>query len=145
MTEIYWRDVKYKISTQSTWFPLIVEWKIHFTCCVCLCFSEIVRIYDGNASLRRRVYRTVAVPKNAPAQVLLVSIESWMSIRLIWVVFVLKKVSLKQNKFHFRSLDLHLVFIKWGSQRIDNDPSDWLLWSKIQLTNATLHLNYAQP
>ena len=28
-----------------------------------------------------------------------------------WVVFVLKKVSLKQNKSHTRSLDLHLVFI----------------------------------
>ena len=30
------------------------------------------------------------------------------------VVFVLKKVSLKQNKFHSRSLDLHLVFINEG-------------------------------
>ncbi len=35
-------------------------------------FSEIVRIYDGNGSLRKRVYRTVAVPKNAPVSVLLV-------------------------------------------------------------------------
>ena len=35
-------------------------------------FPEIVRIYDGNGSLRKRVYRTVAVPKNAPVSVLLV-------------------------------------------------------------------------
>ena len=39
--------------------------------CDCFTFTEIVRIYDGNTSLRKRVYRTVAVPKNAPAQVLL--------------------------------------------------------------------------
>ena len=35
--------------------------------------AEIVRIFDGNSSLKKRVYRTVAVPKTAPAQVLLVS------------------------------------------------------------------------
>ena len=30
------------------------------------------------------------------------------------IVFVLKEVSLKQNKSHSRSLDLHLVFINEG-------------------------------
>ena len=32
----------------------------------------------------------------------------------IWVVFVLKKVSLKQNKSHSRSLDLHIVYVNEG-------------------------------
>ena len=35
--------------------------------------SEIVRIYDGNSTLKRRVYRRIAVLKNTPAQALLVS------------------------------------------------------------------------
>ena len=34
--------------------------------------AEIVRIFDGNSSERRRIYRAAAVPRNAPAQVLLV-------------------------------------------------------------------------
>ena len=29
----------------------------------------------------------------------------------ISIVFVLKKVSLKQNKSHYRSLDLHIVYV----------------------------------
>ena len=33
--------------------------------------AELVRIFDGNSSLRKHSYRTVAVPKGAPAQVLL--------------------------------------------------------------------------
>jgi diacylglycerol kinase (ATP) len=33
--------------------------------------EEIVRVYDGNLSLRKRNYRSVTVPKNGPAQVLL--------------------------------------------------------------------------
>ncbi|KAK2153007.1 hypothetical protein LSH36_311g03008 [Paralvinella palmiformis] len=33
--------------------------------------EDIVRIFDGNSSLKKRIYRTVAVPKNVPAQVLL--------------------------------------------------------------------------
>jgi hypothetical protein len=33
--------------------------------------AEIVRIFDGNSSVKRRIYRTASVPKNAPAQVLL--------------------------------------------------------------------------
>ena len=42
------------------------------------------------------------------------------------VVLVLKKISLKQNKSHSRSLDLHLVFINEGLPEYYN-PSDWLL------------------
>ena len=47
--------------------------------------------------------------------------------------YFLKKISLKQNKSHSRSLQLHLVFINEG-------PSDWLLWSKIQLTDVSSNL-----
>ena len=37
-------------------------------------FTEIVRIFDGDSAIKKRSYRTVAVPKSAPAQVLLVSV-----------------------------------------------------------------------
>ena len=38
------------------------------------CFSaELIRVFDGNASMKKRLYRTISVPKNAPAQALLVS------------------------------------------------------------------------
>ncbi|XP_052762684.1 diacylglycerol kinase theta-like isoform X2 [Mya arenaria] len=33
--------------------------------------SEIIRVFDGNASMKRRLYRTISVPKNAPAQAIL--------------------------------------------------------------------------
>lgn len=33
--------------------------------------DEIIRIFDGNASQKKRQYRTVSVPRNAPASVLL--------------------------------------------------------------------------
>ena len=33
--------------------------------------TEIVRLFDGSASLKKRQYRSVAVPRNAPAQALL--------------------------------------------------------------------------
>ena len=53
--------------------------RLGFTKCLLLNMAivpctEIVRIYDGNSSLKRRQYRTVAVPKQAPALVLLVSL-----------------------------------------------------------------------
>ncbi|XP_041361075.1 diacylglycerol kinase theta-like [Gigantopelta aegis] len=32
---------------------------------------EIIRVFDGNASLRRRLYRTISVPRNAAAQTIL--------------------------------------------------------------------------
>ena len=38
-------------------------------------------------------------------------IEFQIEIRLVLVVFVLKKISLKQNKSHSRSLDLHIVYV----------------------------------
>ena len=38
--------------------------------------AEIIRVFDGNASMKRRNYRTIAVPKNAPAQALLVNVFS---------------------------------------------------------------------
>jgi len=40
--------------------------------CVCVKCVELVHVYDGNGSLRRRQFRIVAVPKHAPAQHLLV-------------------------------------------------------------------------
>ena len=35
--------------------------------------AELIRVFDGNASMKKRLYRTISVPKNAPAQALLVS------------------------------------------------------------------------
>ncbi|XP_025091817.1 diacylglycerol kinase theta-like isoform X2 [Pomacea canaliculata] len=32
---------------------------------------EVIRVFDGNASMKKRLYRTITVPRNAPAQVLL--------------------------------------------------------------------------
>lgn len=34
--------------------------------------GEVIRVFDGNASMKRRLYRTISVPKNAPAQAILV-------------------------------------------------------------------------
>ena len=34
--------------------------------------AEIIRVFDGNASMKRRLYRTISVAKNAPAQAILV-------------------------------------------------------------------------
>ncbi|XP_046350974.1 diacylglycerol kinase theta-like isoform X3 [Haliotis rufescens] len=33
--------------------------------------TEIIRVFDGNASLKRRLYRTISVPRNASAQAIL--------------------------------------------------------------------------
>ncbi|XP_033726446.1 diacylglycerol kinase theta-like isoform X2 [Pecten maximus] len=33
--------------------------------------SEIIRVFDGNSSMRKRMYRTISVAKNAPAQAIL--------------------------------------------------------------------------
>ncbi|KAL3888417.1 hypothetical protein ACJMK2_000785 [Sinanodonta woodiana] len=33
--------------------------------------SEIIRVFDGNSSMKRRLYRTISVPKNASAQTIL--------------------------------------------------------------------------
>lgn len=33
--------------------------------------SELIRVFDGNASMKKRLYRTISVPKNAPALALL--------------------------------------------------------------------------
>ena len=38
--------------------------------------DEVVRVFDGNASLKKRQYRTITVPRNAPAHVLLVCIPA---------------------------------------------------------------------
>ncbi|KAJ8321813.1 hypothetical protein KUTeg_000284 [Tegillarca granosa] len=32
---------------------------------------EIIRVFDGNASMKKKLYRTISVPKNAPAQAIL--------------------------------------------------------------------------
>ena len=34
-------------------------------------FTEVVRLFDGSTSLKKRQYRSVSIPRNAPAQVLL--------------------------------------------------------------------------
>ena len=41
---------------------------------IILSITEIVRIFDGNTSQKKKNYRTVAVPKTADVSVLLVSI-----------------------------------------------------------------------
>lgn len=33
--------------------------------------TEIIQVFDGNSSMKRRLYRTISVPKNAPAQAIL--------------------------------------------------------------------------
>ncbi|VDH95695.1 diacylglycerol kinase (ATP), partial [Mytilus galloprovincialis] len=33
--------------------------------------TEIIRVFDGNSSMKRKLYRTISVPKNAPAQAIL--------------------------------------------------------------------------
>ena len=40
--------------------------------------------------------------------------HSSLPLSLTVVVFVLKKISLKQNKSHSRSLDLHIVYVNEG-------------------------------
>lgn len=35
--------------------------------------DEVIRVFDGNASMKKRLYRTISVPKNAPVRALLVS------------------------------------------------------------------------
>ena len=40
----------------------------------CMFADEVVRVFDGNASMKKRQYRTITVPRNAPAHVLLVCI-----------------------------------------------------------------------
>lgn len=59
----YWISQVYFYRILRLIFPLLIP--------------EIVRIFDGNSSLKKRIYRTVAVPKNAPAQVLLVRFLSY--------------------------------------------------------------------
>ena len=58
------------------------------------------------------------------------------------VVFLLKVVSLKQNKSHSISLDLHLLVINYANEGLPEytSSSDWLLWSKIQLTDVSSNL-----
>ena len=51
--------------------------------------AELIRVFDGNASMKKRLYRTISVPKNAPAQALLVSI------------IVLDKYFLAQKCYYF--------------------------------------------
>lgn len=59
--------------------PSIVCWSCKTVLCYhnavlqfCVFCADVVRVYDGNSSFKRRQYRTVSVPKHAPVEVLLV-------------------------------------------------------------------------
>ena len=56
---------------------------------------EIIRVFDGNASLKKRLYRTISVPRNATVQAILVS-------------------------WYFKSVCLHVL---WYNDCIQNIPS----------------------
>ena len=68
---------------------------VHLSCVFAA--AEIVRIFDGNSSVRRRIYRAVAVPKNAPAQVLLVSASTRPGSSRPWQCSKLPVLRLDQN------------------------------------------------
>jgi len=74
-------NVRGQIPTLLLWFVLCIIYIIFVFCSILyfLCRrmnAEVVRVYDGNGSLKRRQHRTVTVPKHAPAQVLLVCIHN---------------------------------------------------------------------
>lgn len=47
--------------------------KDNYFCFFFFLSAEIIQVFDGNSSMKRRLYRTISVPKNAPAQAILVS------------------------------------------------------------------------
>jgi len=96
-----------------------------------ICLAELVHVYDGNGSLRRRQFRTVSVPKHAPAQALLVSYLFYyntigllsFNIPVYYVIIVLLINETQATQHGFRTgwscLANLLVFLDKLTQAVD--------------------------